>query len=409
MRHSVALTVLAMTSLVPLAGAQTSQQKGYAVSHSFNFQPAADVVEVKAYTFRHVWVRSTLGVGWDVEPSTQAAGFKVYGEDRLRSPGCINLGPGGASVNCIWNVATVPASGLIGSRCLTLPVGQSSAEACTDIDVAPFSLTPPINIQGTIGASGHVFAGTGGIGAARAYAFSATAITVKGGTRLANGRIHWTFQQLSDSVGDGTAASALYDPIHLIATNTNDGTVVDAMLLSIECQAGGQGVAQWDGAGLTVDAPDFTLVIDIPAAYVAPGQEGRVELRVEGGIVTVANDAGRYAGVLPAPGTGTPFTVPIPVSVDLDYDLGLGAADPWDVEAILSGGGDGMPEAIGCPQDIDGNGVLNLDDINGFANAFIAGDVELADLDGNGVLNLDDINAFATGFLGGCPSVPDEG
>jgi len=55
-----------------------------------------------------------------------------------------------------------------------------------------------------------------------------------------------------------------------------------------------------------------------------------------------------------------------------------------------------------CPGDLDGNGVLNLDDINLFAGAFVGGDLA-ADMDGNGVLNLDDINLFAAGFLAGCP------
>jgi len=55
---------------------------------------------------------------------------------------------------------------------------------------------------------------------------------------------------------------------------------------------------------------------------------------------------------------------------------------------------------VGNPADLDGNGVLNLDDINVFASAFVAGNVA-ADLDGNCVLNLDDINLFASAFVGG--------
>ena len=56
----------------------------------------------------------------------------------------------------------------------------------------------------------------------------------------------------------------------------------------------------------------------------------------------------------------------------------------------------------GCPCDIDGNNTLNLDDINLFAQAFVA-DQPDADIDGNGVYNLDDINLFAQCFTGGCP------
>lgn len=55
-----------------------------------------------------------------------------------------------------------------------------------------------------------------------------------------------------------------------------------------------------------------------------------------------------------------------------------------------------------CPADVDGNGTLNLDDVNTFAAAFVGGDL-LADVDGNGMLNLDDVNIFATSFVAGCP------
>ncbi len=55
-----------------------------------------------------------------------------------------------------------------------------------------------------------------------------------------------------------------------------------------------------------------------------------------------------------------------------------------------------------CVADLDGNGVLNFDDIDAFVSGFLAGDL-VADLDGNGVLNFDDIDAFVNGFLAGCP------
>jgi len=55
-----------------------------------------------------------------------------------------------------------------------------------------------------------------------------------------------------------------------------------------------------------------------------------------------------------------------------------------------------------CKCDIDGNGTLNLDDINLFAQAFTSGNLD-ADMDDNGTLNLDDINLFAQCFVAGCP------
>lgn len=54
-----------------------------------------------------------------------------------------------------------------------------------------------------------------------------------------------------------------------------------------------------------------------------------------------------------------------------------------------------------CPADLDGSGTLNIDDIDEFIAAFLAGDLA-ADIDGNGSLNVDDIDGFAASFLAGC-------
>ncbi|MEZ6317933.1 MAG: proprotein convertase P-domain-containing protein [Phycisphaerales bacterium] len=67
----------------------------------------------------------------------------------------------------------------------------------------------------------------------------------------------------------------------------------------------------------------------------------------------------------------------------------------WEIRAYGTAGA-----TCGC--DIDGNGQLNLDDINLFAAGFIGGDLSV-DQDGNGVLNLDDVNVFAACFVAGCP------
>jgi len=68
-----------------------------------------------------------------------------------------------------------------------------------------------------------------------------------------------------------------------------------------------------------------------------------------------------------------------------------------DHEAVISA----FAFAPACPGDMDRNGVLNLDDINLFALAFVENEAD-ADVDGNGVRNLDDINVFAASFVGGC-------
>ncbi|MEQ8770948.1 MAG: hypothetical protein RIB60_10630 [Phycisphaerales bacterium] len=67
---------------------------------------------------------------------------------------------------------------------------------------------------------------------------------------------------------------------------------------------------------------------------------------------------------------------------------------------LLAGGIDCNPV---CAADCDGNGTINLDDIDCFVAAFLAGDLAGADCDGNGTINLDDIDCFVASFLAGCP------
>ncbi len=55
-----------------------------------------------------------------------------------------------------------------------------------------------------------------------------------------------------------------------------------------------------------------------------------------------------------------------------------------------------------CPADLNGDGALNVDDIDAFVTAFLAGDLSV-DFDGSGSLNVDDIDAFVAAFLAGCP------
>ncbi|GJM19767.1 MAG: hypothetical protein DHS20C14_19800 [Phycisphaeraceae bacterium] len=55
-----------------------------------------------------------------------------------------------------------------------------------------------------------------------------------------------------------------------------------------------------------------------------------------------------------------------------------------------------------CVADIDGNGALNVDDIESFVALFLGGDLA-TDCDGSGVLNVDDIECFVAAFLAGCP------
>ena len=58
-------------------------------------------------------------------------------------------------------------------------------------------------------------------------------------------------------------------------------------------------------------------------------------------------------------------------------------------------------ESEPCPADIDGNGMVNLDDLDAFVTAFLSSEAA-ADMDGNGTINLDDLDAFIAAFTAGC-------
>lgn len=114
-------------------------------------------------------------------------------------------------------------------------------------------------------------------------------------------------------------------------------------------------------------------------------------------------DAGTFVHPLPwnspAIGAGDPAAVAGVGSVPNNDHRGVGfpriAGGSLDIGAVEF-------TDLSCnPADFNADGVLNLDDIDVFVAAFLAGDL-LADLDGSGVLNVDDIDAFVTAFLAGC-------
>lgn len=63
---------------------------------------------------------------------------------------------------------------------------------------------------------------------------------------------------------------------------------------------------------------------------------------------------------------------------------------------------DGSLGGAVCPADLNGDGVLDLTDVQAFIAAFLAGDT-LADITGDGVLDLADVQAFIASFTAGCP------
>ena len=100
----------------------------------------------------------------------------------------------------------------------------------------------------------------------------------------------------------------------------------------------------------------------------------------------------------------------------VDYLEGLGAVLPdlhigievcqaisTDGSTIIGHGFQGawIVTIDSCAADLNGDGVLDLDDVSTFIAGFTGGD-PIADLDGNGVFDLSDISAFVAAFLDGC-------
>ncbi|MEZ6318199.1 MAG: GC-type dockerin domain-anchored protein [Phycisphaerales bacterium] len=389
-------------------------QSNYNVWHNFTLMPSAGAtnIGIVVFDFRHVWARKGPYEDWAVYPGTQDPDFDPFGTDQFGSPVSQNSGLV-VPVNCQYGVSAVdPAMGLHQFDCTdVLTLFPTFATACNEWDIPSYDPSVPQPITGIIRSQGGAQTSLSDTRFSSAYAFSTTEVQMVGDLNLSFGQLTWSTTMDSSAVGGGSGATLLGDPVHFIAENLNSGVVVDAVLLTIDYADSGDGNTTWDAGVFDTDATEVTLNVDIPAAYVAPGQAGRIEFRIQGGVVTVSNASGQFAGLLPPVGTPTPLNFPLPGDFALDYDLGLTPADPWDVRAVLSGGGGAHPELVdtSCPADVDHNGVLNLDDVNGFVGAFIAGDIGVADQNGDGNLNLDDVNAFVMQFVGGCPPVGGEG
>lgn len=408
-----ARTLFLSVSLMPLfagtATAQSWQEMPYVVEHHFDFQPAGDVVDVHGYDFRHAWLRTSYaGDAWAVQALAQNPDFDPFGTEGWGAlpggmPIAFNSGLFGSPVPCVYNSFVIPPAGINTGVCLNVDLSPSTATACTEFFVWPYNPTGPFHIRGYVKSNGLARAATSVRGAAHAYAFSAAAVTVRGGIQLANGSIQWSPTIMSDSIGGGSSATAVRDPIHFLATNLSTGLVVEASLLDFDIETTGNGHFRWEAGVFETDSAELDFVLSIPQAHLAPGQDGRLELRIRGGVVDTANDSGRFDGMLPPVGTSVPLTIPLPNDFDLDYDLGLDPAFPWDVTADLSGGAGTNPAASddGCPADLNRDGILDFFDLLLFLEFFSDGSAD-ADFNADDELNFFDVLAFLEAFSMGC-------
>ncbi len=76
--------------------------------------------------------------------------------------------------------------------------------------------------------------------------------------------------------------------------------------------------------------------------------------------------------------------------------------DLYHDNAIFSPHPTFAPTNGSCPADLNGDGVLDLVDINLFVTGFTSSD-PIADLNGDGIFDLGDVQAFVASFTAGCP------
>jgi hypothetical protein len=142
--------------------------------------------------------------------------------------------------------------------------------------------------------------------------------------------------------------------------------------------------------------------------------------------------------LVPASGKGEPSMRPTPAFGVAALATSMAAAQPYSIDPFTVDGGGGtltgttyslsgtigQPDAgvlVGTSFSVQGGfwmsageggcnaadlvepfGVLDLNDINAFVGAFVAGS-PAGDLNNDGVLDLTDINLFVSAFLAGCP------
>ncbi|USN98643.1 MAG: hypothetical protein H6810_10800 [Phycisphaeraceae bacterium] len=96
------------------------------------------------------------------------------------------------------------------------------------------------------------------------------------------------------------------------------------------------------------------------------------------------------------PASATPGDVTVLHATTATTD-GVLSEEMWATVEVVEGAGGPCN-----PADLNGDGLLDLQDIGAFIDAFLAGDVDVADLNGDGVLDLQDINRFVGAFRAGC-------
>jgi subtilisin family serine protease len=164
-------------------------------------------------------------------------------------------------------------------------------------------------------------------------------------------------------------------------------------------------------ASMTSRPVDITSIVNLPYFRIRTlhtGVEAGESLTVEyldllgnwQALLAIPSDGANQSGFdlhqvqMPFAAFGTDLQVRITAN-------GSDSTDVWYVDDVAISE-DLVIEPPSCPQDIDGNGLLNFFDISGFLGLFNAQD-PVADWDGNGQFNFFDISSYLASFNAGCP------
>ena len=212
--------------------------------------------------------------------------------------------------------------------------------------------------------------------------------------------VHW-------SNGDYAGATTTQDDLAIITKTANGinylpddhgDTFQTATPVLLDVPVAGLIGRSTDVDAFRLDLPCGLYSLSVNPIHPGPNLDMRLELYDSGGTLLASNDADNQ--VLASLNWYTPGGTYYLLTEGVGHVFRYSAYGSMGQYTLLAG----LVQACepDCLADIDGNGTLNLDDVDAFVSAFSAGSAA-ADMDGNGILTLDDVDAFVAAFAAGCP------
>ncbi len=277
------------------------------------------------------------------------------------------------------------------------PTGElcAGALACAQFQVDQIPGMPCI--QGFHEVFGRVCVRCRGYGA-RAVARSS--IVILCGQPDANGVIQWQ-PALNDSINGSSALNR--DPVIVHLLNPETGETSTVTLFELESSGFGWEYQDVDGddwgdsAMLIAQNPDRGYITLLKQSL--DGEESRLILRYENGIVTESENSGEFSDLeWPEVGEPVPPEIPVPPTFDLPVEVPPG----WILEQIEMGGGGEGGQTPPPPGDVNGDGCVDDADLLAVLFAFgQTGDLP-EDVNGDGVVDDADLLIVLFNFGQGC-------